>query len=446
MKILAIFFACISNLIYAQDIFYTQQDLSLKEIQENQNEWLPYNKPIYKGFNNGVYWFRIELENNKPQILSLPESHISKVNLYYNSLEITRQQNTRYITYAVEPKPNNLTCFLRVNCLLEGRIPIKIEETKAYYQSELKEYMIIGIYVGLVLCIIILNMLSYTSFKEITYIHYIFMVIGMAINALYKDGITALLFGIEGINETLESTLNSVLVISAVFFSTSYLSLKKYLPKLRKLGICIAILAVLSNIFYLICCEFSLFVITDILYLIALDVFWFAGLLLWHKSPYAKFFTIAYGIPLLFAHDYYISPHFGITVLNLPLWLYKIGSIFEMVIFTYAIIYKSKELEIENKEIREKLISYANEFKSMNVEASQNEVTTDELIKIHKFTIREVEILKKVASKKTNKEIASQLFISENTVKFHMKNILQKLEVKNRKAASNKYLKITKSS
>ena len=48
---------------------------------------------------------------------------------------------------------------------------------------------------------------------------------------------------------------------------------------------------------------------------------------------------------------------------------------------------------------------------------------------------REIEILKLVASGKSNQSVAEQLSISENTVKYHLKNILQKLGVSNRTEA-----------
>jgi DNA-binding NarL/FixJ family response regulator len=48
---------------------------------------------------------------------------------------------------------------------------------------------------------------------------------------------------------------------------------------------------------------------------------------------------------------------------------------------------------------------------------------------------REIEILRLVASGKSNQSIADQLSISENTVKYHLKNILQKLGVSNRTEA-----------
>jgi len=48
------------------------------------------------------------------------------------------------------------------------------------------------------------------------------------------------------------------------------------------------------------------------------------------------------------------------------------------------------------------------------------------------LTGREVEIVKLLATGATNKEVAETLFISENTCKVHVKNILEKLGLRNR--------------
>jgi len=52
------------------------------------------------------------------------------------------------------------------------------------------------------------------------------------------------------------------------------------------------------------------------------------------------------------------------------------------------------------------------------------------------LTARERDVLQLVAAGSTNREIAASLFVSANTVNFHMKNILTKLHVKNRSQAA----------
>ncbi|MEZ8944091.1 response regulator [Vibrio sp. 10N.286.49.E11] len=56
------------------------------------------------------------------------------------------------------------------------------------------------------------------------------------------------------------------------------------------------------------------------------------------------------------------------------------------------------------------------------------------------LTEREMQILQEVAKGYRNKQIADHLFISESTVKVHMKSLLKKLQVSSRTAATVLYL------
>jgi DNA-binding NarL/FixJ family response regulator len=52
-----------------------------------------------------------------------------------------------------------------------------------------------------------------------------------------------------------------------------------------------------------------------------------------------------------------------------------------------------------------------------------------------KLTPREQEVLRAIAAGRSNREIAAQLYLSENTVKYHVHSILEKLALPDRKAA-----------
>ncbi len=435
-------FIVLQTTLFADNhIAYIHKDVAIDSITDESINWENLEKPIYDGFNNGVYWFKMELEPSETdRIISIPESHITRAQLFDNNTEVEMLTPTRYAAFQI-PSTNTIkTYYLRVNCLLEARIPIEIKETRTYYKSEIIEGVIIAIYFGVIFSIILFNIFSFYSFGNKTYLFYIFMVIGMSVNAFYKDGVTAYLFGIDGVNEILEPLLNAIVCISAIFFTITYLEIEDRLKTIKILGISVVALALIFNVIFQITGNFGVFTLIHICHLLSLTIFLSAGFFLWKESFFARFFVLAYGLPLFFAYDYYISPHFGIIVLDLPLNVYKLGSLVEMIVFTFAIMYQAKKLNLDNKEMRQKLIDYTKSLEQSSKGILEREATAEELIEKFNLTIKEIEILKTLSLGKTNKEIATMQFISENTVKYHIKNICKKLEVSSKKDAKYKYL------
>jgi ATP/maltotriose-dependent transcriptional regulator MalT len=60
----------------------------------------------------------------------------------------------------------------------------------------------------------------------------------------------------------------------------------------------------------------------------------------------------------------------------------------------------------------------------------------DAVARPHRLTARELQVLRLVASGRTNKAIAAELFLSEKTIDRHVSNIFAKLEVASRAAAT----------
>jgi len=60
---------------------------------------------------------------------------------------------------------------------------------------------------------------------------------------------------------------------------------------------------------------------------------------------------------------------------------------------------------------------------------------------LEELSEREIEVLRLIAEGKSNSQISEDLFITVNTVRFHLANIYQKLSVSNRTEAANYYLR-----
>ena len=71
-----------------------------------------------------------------------------------------------------------------------------------------------------------------------------------------------------------------------------------------------------------------------------------------------------------------------------------------------------------------------NEFNTLAKVAAEREQLPAPVL-----TARELEVLKLVARGMSNKDVADELYISENTVKNHVRNILEKLQIHSRMEA-----------
>ena len=93
--------------------------------------------------------------------------------------------------------------------------------------------------------------------------------------------------------------------------------------------------------------------------------------------------------------------------------------------------------ELENKQLRNELISMSIAFENNHKNESKVEIKK-QIKEEHELTERQIEIINLVKEGKTNKEIGNALFITENTVKYHLKIIYTILKIPNRVELKNK--------
>lgn len=90
--------------------------------------------------------------------------------------------------------------------------------------------------------------------------------------------------------------------------------------------------------------------------------------------------------------------------------------------------------DAENLHLREGIMAAVHGQTALDPRAA--EIVTDFLLQHNRpselLTPREMEVLQLISHDLTNKEIGARLYISVNTVKHHVKNILAKLEARNR--------------
>ncbi len=102
------------------------------------------------------------------------------------------------------------------------------------------------------------------------------------------------------------------------------------------------------------------------------------------------------------------------------------------ILLYYFSIQKNK---LKEKELRLELQNYILRIDELQIAVDKkdnNSKSKEEKLKQFDLSAREAEVLKYIAHGYKNSEIAEKLFLSQNTIKTHIKNIYQKLDVRNR--------------
>lgn len=126
----------------------------------------------------------------------------------------------------------------------------------------------------------------------------------------------------------------------------------------------------------------------------------------------------------------------------------EIGGALEIVLLSFALAYRVKKLQEKNNQIRSQLKEYISqvinlEEKIESVSTSEENVLEKKIESIaleHELTERETDVFLHLAKGFNNQQIATELFVSINTIKFHTRNIYEKLDIKKRNEINSRIL------
>ncbi|MDB4297259.1 LuxR C-terminal-related transcriptional regulator [Flavobacteriaceae bacterium] len=400
------------------------------------------------GWDNGIYWFKLKISETKEEntIVYFPTHNISKIELY----SLNRQQLTYISSHGNEAtdikidyrfpafkiKDISKTYYLKVNFKKEANFPVKIISETNFYSKALSRQSLNFFYYGFCLIAVLVNFFFYIKFKKKTFLYYSFFLTLVMLNILHIDGMFSSFFRNSNFINHLDPLIHLLEEISIILFSISFLELHNRNPKFCKYIFIAPIVVTICYLTYLITDNFKLQVIGDIIAIPAFIILWGLGIYYIKQLPYAKFYALGYILLLPTGSYYFIGYSTGLWAVDGDLIFVKISSILDVLIFTYAISYRMKvRLNDVNKKL---LVKEANSTNNSFYIFLQKNKYTNEVL-----TIREIDVLKEINSSKTNREIAEKLFVSESTIKTHLRNIYKKFDVKNRKQLQNTFKKQT---
>lgn len=394
----------------------------------NNAQFKPFLKAINEGGNNGLYWIKIKANAHDKYIIQVGNNHILNSRLYVQGKTISPIPSHSFITYEVMNV--NYPIYLKVQALKEAYIPIKVFNKNEFLLHEQKQMIIVGLFYGFALMVIIVNLFYYFNFHDRSFIYYALFLISVGITFGHRDGFMQFLGVSKQFSYYSDVFMHTVTGFLGSIFAIEYLQLKKNFPKfIYSLYFVIAI-SLIFDVLFLYSNDFKYFVLSDVFIYYVFIGCWFVSLLLFKKYSYAVYFCIAYSLMVVLVFAFFIAPSFGMASTAVDENVLKIGAYFEMLIITFAVVVRMRTLQDENQHMHDEIIAYTQQLNALSTGIKQS--TIDYKTKFD-LSSRENEILELIIQGKSNKEIAKQLFISINTVKYHIKKLYQKLHIKNRK-------------
>lgn len=415
------------------------------------------------GVDNGEYWFELTVNKsikNKKLIAYLPVHNIGKIEVYKlvdTKLEylfstgnnIDRELlpvDYKFPAFKINIEENRIF-YLKVNFQKEVNFPLKIIPEKKFISYISDKQIINSFYYGTCIVIIFLNFFFYLKLKDRSYLYYLLFLLSLMVTFLLYDGSLINLFRGDSFYYKLEFLTHFSNEIWFLLFSIKFLDLNKRHPHLTKLFFIFPILVLLLYIFYFSTNNFVYSAIGDFIGISLFPILWFLGFYYLKQIPHARFYVLGYLLIVPFAVFFIIGFPFGFWEVHGEMLIIKIASWLDIFVFTYALSYKMGNNEIE----KNKKIIY---FEKQKTELPlKNKLQPKEayfhLLKENKLvntplTLREIDTLKAICDGLNNTQISEHLFISKNTVKYHIRNIYIKFNVSNRSELKEKVSSSTK--
>lgn len=426
-----------------------------KKIDASSLKYIQFS-PLTKsklGANNGEYWFKILLKaealTQKEIVFNFNEPSIKKVSIYNTEIKIIEKYRAIGETNIHIQVSDSIqqTYYLKIHFTRQVNVSIEASNFAVYQDLKNKNHLIMGGYYGVVFMVFMINLIFFFSSKDITFLYYSLFLGAINISFTGFDGMLYLLFDPEKLN-TLTIVGHFLIQLFGGLFAASFLNLRTF-SITYKIGLYSLIVPFVFYGIYFLTNNFLFVAIADIFGMILLAFFWILGILMIKKDRFSSFFVIGYSMVLFAGFLFIIPMNFGLFE-GATFNQLKIGAVFEMLVLTYAITYRTKKLQEENINIQLELKQYISQVLELESRiketSSKNNLKTStedrvfQIAKTYHLTERETDILLQISLGKNNKQIANELFISINTVKYHTRNLYEKLDIKKRSEVTSKIL------
>ncbi len=290
-----------------------------------------------------------------------------------------------------------------------------------------------GLFYGFAFMVVLLNFVCFFLFEEKIFLYFSVTLAGITALSFFSDGLPELIgFEATQYQSAIVATLFLGMTAVSAFFASKFLTLSEFMPKVKW----ISVFALSVNTIIVFSAWLSetdlLSIIANSVSLSVLCLYFVAGTLLFSKKNYAKFYVIAHAVPLLFIADYFVISALGIDFLATEAFHVKGALVVEMLIMTYAIMYRMKTIKEENELRQTEMRIFLKRQEMMNrrnVEKLMEDVYLENLIMHYDLDGLEIKLLQYISEGKDNAKIARKLKTTESDIEELTKELYQKLEI-----------------
>ncbi|WP_218598920.1 LuxR C-terminal-related transcriptional regulator [Polaribacter sp. NJDZ03] len=429
IKLLLIFLFIVGFNTFSQsDVYYfkdTNSSFSYKDI--DTVDFKPLHKQVLERHSKATFWFKVlENETDIDYIFRINNIRAINVHAYQKNKEISKLSNQRYISFKFSRKD---PVYIKASSNFSSYFPVELSTIEEATFTEKVQLSINGFYYGVTFLVIIFSINYYCFFKNVAFLYHAFLLISISFSFVIFDGLLNVFNVDQKIIEFLILLDYILLSYTSLKFGNSFVLLDKYFQGAKKYTFGLFLIIVLFVILFIIFRINEFYIILSVLTLLLLFIYWFLGILLFNKNNYTKLFVFSFAISLFSGLDFFVLKNFGVSLFETNATNLKMGGFLQILVLSFAVLFREKDLRRYNFFMKNEIIKFSKEIKHLT--------TQEELLKVDldNLSLREREIFNLIVSSKSNKEIASEVNISVNTVKFHVKNIYLKLDIKNRKEA-----------
>ena len=432
----------IKNIGFYEDLTkeITVTELKNTEFRNSENTSL--------GFNNADFWFKIQLnQNKKTKYLHIEDASIESITVYdVNFSQIYNQQESSKINFSIPLQVKDTLIYAKIDFSKNPFIKFKSYELSDLQTNSTFGTIVKSSFYMLILILIIINLCLAFFFKNNIFLYYLLFEVNVVFGiALYDNTLTSIIENkqiiayLTGINYLLSP-------LASITFCVKFLKVQHFYPRLVQFYKWLAIPHILLVSIFFITLNFKFLAFAQLIGTVFYLSSWILGFLLIKKVNFAIYYTLGYSILFITGIIYGLAVNFGWTFLPLNINFLKLGVVVEIIVLTLALLFKAKNLFNENELVKQELAAQTKRIEKLKNNQKSSQIIPDNELLIeadkHNFTKREKEVFLLIVRGFNNQQIADKLFISIHTVKYHSKNIYEKLNVTKRSELISKLVEL----